>query len=530
MRQQQLFEPENRLYEGDNLKVLRNLLRPESVDLVYLDPPFKSNQDYNVLFKERDGRRSASQIKAFGDTWRWDQAAADSYRDTIENGPERVGSVMQAFRAFLGETDMLAYLSMMSPRLIEMWRVLKPTGSIFLHCDPTASHYLKMLMDAVFGPSNFRNEIVWCYTGPGSPNIKQFLRKHDIVFWYSMGKTWTFNADEVREAHSDKTKANYKSGLKGSGFVGADHVIHEKGKVPEDWWQMAIAPRGKEYLRYPTQKPRRLLERIITAASNEDDTILDPFCGCGTSIDAAVKLRRKWMGIDITRLAIDTIKKRLDDQYGEEIRKTYKVIRNPESLTDARALADDDKYEFQWWVLDLVEAQKAPHKKGADKGIDGRIYFHDDKTGPTRQVLISVKGGVTGPAHVRDLRGVIEREKAAIGVLVTMKEPTRQMRAEAAGIQPYRSKAWDKTYPRLQILTVAQLLEGKRIDYPGTDWYELRQELPFELRSRGTVAEVEETAAEVAEPQPEAAEKIFKKAAASKTKGKTGTVRIGSRK
>jgi DNA modification methylase len=262
MRQEVLFRDKNFLFNGDNLDILRYRIASDSVDLVYLDPPFNSNKDYSIIFKEQDEEGgSEAQIKAFGDTWKWGPTARDSYRDAIENGSEALVDVMEAFRTFLGPNHMLAYLSMMAPRLMELHRVLKPTGSIFLHCDPTASHYLKLLMDAIFGPTNFRNEIVWCYTGPGSPGIKQFLRKHDVVFWYSMSKTWTFNADDVRIPHSEKTKANYKSGLKGSGFVGAEHLIHKSGKVPEDWWRMAIAPRGREYRGYPTQKPKALFAR-----------------------------------------------------------------------------------------------------------------------------------------------------------------------------------------------------------------------------------------------------------------------------
>ena len=452
----------NTLYYGDNLDVLRRHVKDEAVDLVYLDPPFNSNATYNVLFAEQNGSKAAAQIKAFEDTWTWDQAAALTYQEVVESGGE-VAQALLAFRMFLGDSNMLAYLSMMAPRLVELRRALKPTGSIYLHCDPTASHYLKMLMDAVFNARTFRNEIAWCYHGPGSPGMRQFMRKHDVILWYARGPVWTFNADAVRMPHSPKTLANYKKGLVGSGFTGADHVIHQKGKVPEDWWPMAIAPRGKEYLGYPTQKPEALLERIIQASSNQGDIVLDPFCGCGTTIAVAQRLKRRWIGIDITHLAITLIKHRLRDAFGDQA--AYQVVGEPVSLPDAKALAENDPYQFQWWALGLVGARPIEQKKGSDKGIDGRLYFHDEaKGGKTKQVLLSVKAGHTNVAHVRDLRGVIEREKAEIGVLITMQEPTQPMRTEAASAEFYVSP-WGK-HPKLQVLTIADLLAGQGIDMP----------------------------------------------------------------
>lgn len=302
--------------------------------------------------------------------------------------------------------------------------------------------------------------------GPGSPGVRQFLRKHDTILWYSVGPTWTFNADDVRVPHAEKTRANYKSGLVGSGFQGADHKIHEKGKVPEDWWPMAIAPRGREYLGYPTQKPIALLERIIKTASNKGELVLDPFCGCGTSIAAAQALDRRWIGIDITHLAINLIRHRLKDAYGEAVLKSYRVVGEPVTLDDARELARDDPYQFQWWSLGLVGARPVEQKKGADKGIDGRIFFHDEPGGKTKQIILSVKAGKTGRAHVHELRGVIEREGAEIGVLISCQKPTRQMREEAASAGFYTSPGWNTTHPRIQTLTVGELLDGKEIDYP----------------------------------------------------------------
>jgi site-specific DNA-methyltransferase (adenine-specific) len=257
------------LYYGDNLAVLREHVRDESVDLIYLDPPFNSNANYNILFRAPAGQDNNAQIEAFEDTWHWNDKAEDAFDQLARSGHTRAFDLLNAMRSFLGQNDMMAYLAMMGIRLVELHRVLKPTGSLYLHCDPTASHYLKLLMDGVFGARRFRNEIVWCYTGPGSPGMRQFMRKHDTLFWYNKGEHWTFNGDAVRIAHASKTRQNYKPGLVGSGFVEADHLIHERGKIPEDYWAFAIAPRGKEYLGYLTQKPLKLLERIIAASSNE---------------------------------------------------------------------------------------------------------------------------------------------------------------------------------------------------------------------------------------------------------------------
>jgi hypothetical protein len=222
---------------------------------------------------------------------------------------------------------------------------------------------------------------------------------------------------------------------------------------------------ARERLGYPTQKPEALLERIITASSDEGDVVLDPFCGCGTTVAAAQRLRRRWIGIDITHLAITLIRHRLRDAFGGQV--AYQVIGEPVSLPDAKTLADQDPYQFQWWALGLVGARPVEQKKGADQGIDGRLYFHDEgESGKTKQVVLSVKAGQTNVAHLRDLRGVVEREKAEIGVLITMQEPTQPMRTEGAGGGFYHSPGWNKDYPRLQILTVAELLEGKGVDMP----------------------------------------------------------------
>ena len=531
--------PENILYYGDNLDILRRYVKDETVDLVYLDPPFNSDQNYNVLFAEQNGSRSSAQIHAFEDTWRWDQAAAEAYDEitTSTQAPQKVSVAIQSFRNFLSDSDMTAYLCMMAPRLLELHRVLKPTGSIYLHCDPTASHYLKMLMDAVFGPENFRNEIIWKRTSAHSGS-KRWGPVHDTLLFYSKSDNliwnevfqkyddsyldafYRFGDDKGKYRLGDLTGAGTRTGDSGKPWRSVDPTssgrhwavpnkilalimgdklaaatVQEKLDALDEVGLIYWPPKGKmpafkrflridggvpivdvitdikpigaqatERLGYPTQKPEALLERIIRASSKEGDVVLDPFCGCGTAVIAAERLKRKWIGIDITHLAITLIKHRLRDSFGEAVQ--YKVVGEPVSLPDAETLASTDPYQFQWWALGLDGARPAEQKKGADKGIDGRRFFNDEASGKTKQIVYSVKAGHLTPAHVRDLRGVLDRENAAIGVLICMEEPTPQMRAEAASAGFYDSPGWHKKYPKLQILSIAELLQGKRVECP----------------------------------------------------------------
>jgi len=304
----------NKLYFGDNLPILREYIPDESVDLIYLDPPFNSKATYNVLFAEQNGTQSQAQIKAFDDTWHWGMESEEAFHELVTEGPGKLPDLMDALRRFLGTNDMMAYLAMMAIRLVELRRVLKSTGSIYLHCDPTASHYLKLVMDAVFGHSHFLNEIVWCYTGPSSPGMRIFGRKHDIIFWYARGSKWTFNVDAVRLPYAESTKRN--EGRRTGWTTGNPNSIvqlNPLGKWPEDWWRMhVLPPAARERLGYPTQKPEALLERIIQASSNEGDLVLDPFCGCGTTIAVAERLKRRWIGIDSSSVAIELTKQRLE--------------------------------------------------------------------------------------------------------------------------------------------------------------------------------------------------------------------------
>lgn len=523
---------ENVLYYGDNLNVLRRYVDDESVDLVYLDPPFNSNADYNVLFQEKDGTEAAAQIKAFGDTWRWDTSAAAAFDDALRSGHGRVPDAMIGFRAMLGQSDMLAYLSMMAPRLIELHRVLKRTGSIYLHCDDTASHYLKMLIDAVFSPLRFRNEIIWKRHNARSTTTR-WPRLHDVLLVYSRSDDCKFNRVKVpgdaakiphtlikgpegqkyqtyeltgpgltKQGESGKPWRGYDPSAMGRHWANSHEQMDEwdeaglihwpkKGSrggfprrrdehpfVPEarevvvgDVWTDIdrLNQTAKERLGYPTQKPESLLERIINASSGPGDTVLDPFCGCGTTISAAEKLGRRWIGIDITHLAIGLIKHRLLGGFKIQDGRQYSVIGEPESLSDAEQLAADDPFQFQAWALGLVGARvDSSAKKGADRGIDGRLFF-DEGGKNVKQVLLSCKSGKTGAAHVRDLRGVIERDQAAMGVLISLRTPSRAMYSEAASAGFYESDygVGVKTkYQRLQILTIEELLSGRRIEMP----------------------------------------------------------------
>ena len=437
----------------------------------------------------------------------------------------KVSQVMQAFRQFLGENDMLAYLSMMAPRLMELQRVLKSTGSIYLHCDPTASHYLKLLMDAVFSPQNFVNEIVWKRSSAHSDSkqgARHYGRVSDTLLFYSKSDQRTWNTIYV-PYDSEYIERDYRrvdpdgrlyriDNLQGPGgaakgnpyyevmgvnrywryskekmeeLIRKGRVIQTKpGAVPQYkryldempgvpvqsiWTDVpVINNRSREKLGYPTQKPESLLERILETSSNEGDVILDPFCGCGTAIAAAQKLKRHWIGIDITHLAITLIKHRLYSTFDKKAH--YKVLGEPVDLTGAKELAEQDPYQFQWWALGLVGARPTEQKKGADQGIDGRLYFFDEHldSGRTKRIIFSVKAGHTGPAHLRDLWGVVEREKAQIGVLITLEEPTKAMRTEAAkaGFYERPSGGKDERYPRLQLLTIEELLKGGSIACP----------------------------------------------------------------
>ncbi len=515
----------NKLYFGDNLDILRQHVADQSVDLIYLDPPFNSNATYNVLFREKSGEQSAAQITAFDDTWHWGLESESAYHDVVMDGPKALADLLQAMRSFLGQNDMMAYLTMMAQRMIELHRVLKPTGSIYLHCDPTSSHYLKILFDAVFSPTNFRTEIVWKRTSAHSDTRqgrRQHGRIHDVLLYYTKSSEWIWNPvyTEYDEEYVDKFYKHVEAGtgrrytlgdITGPGgsskgnphyeimgvtrywryseermnlLIDEGRIVQAKpGAVPrqkryldempgvpiQDIWTdiRPVASQAAERLGYPTQKPEALLERIITASSNEGDVVLDPFCGCGTAIAAAERLNRRWIGIDVTHIAITLIRHRLRDSFGEELRP-YAVLGDPNDLPSSAALAQQDRYQFEWWALGLVDARPAQDKrKGADSGVDGYINFFDDGSGKAKRVIVQVKSGHVQRNQIATLKGDMAREKAEIGLFITLEPPTAPMRSEAAAAGFYEpSHFLDHRFPRVQILTIEELLSGAQAQYP----------------------------------------------------------------
>lgn len=533
----------NALYYGDNLDVLRSSIASESVDLIYLDPPFNSKATYNLLFRSPAGVGSQAQIEAFEDTWHWGQQAESAFDQVIRSGSTDAADLLRAMRSFLGENDMMAYLAMMALRLIELRRILRKSGSLYLHCDPSASHYLKLLMDQVMGVQAFRNEIIWKRTSShndAAQGLRRYGRTHDVILYYALGSgTWNqqfagYSAAYLQQHYGNvdaDTKRRFKTSdltaakpggdtsyewkgvrppqgrywaysrdnmqafdeagrlaySRGSGMPRLKHFLDEMSGVPlGDLWDdiPPINSQAQERLGYPTQKPVMLLERIIEGSSNPGDVVLDPFCGCGTTIHAAQKLGRQWIGIDVTHLAISLIERRLKDAFPGIV---FEVHGTPSDLDGARDLAVRDKYQFQWWAVSLIEAQPYGGKrKGADGGIDGLIYFRSD-TKTTERAIVSVKGGGVNVSMVRDLKGVLDREKAPIGVFLTLEPPTRPMEKEAASAGFYTLGG--RQYPRLQIITIEQALHGTKPAIPLIDTGAAFKRAPREGRGDQTKLE-----------------------------------------
>lgn len=483
--------PENTLYYGDNRHILREYIGAESVDLIYLDPPFSSNKNYNVLFKEENGTASVAQVQAFTDTWHWNEASEEALTDIIDNAPSRLVDLVEGFLSFLGRNQFTAYLVMMTPRLLELYRVLKPTGSIYLHCDQTANHYLKLLADTVFGVQNFRNDIIWTYQKWGRVLTRAYGYEYQNILFY--GKTdgakivsypsipWNSKEEYVDirkqkiridpETNREYVLSDAGGGKRVKRYL--DEAIEYGRPIGEVWDDIpALTSSAKERLGYPTQKPEALLERIIKASSNEGDVVLDPFCGCGTAIAVAEKLNRRWIGIDITYLAILLIKRRLEDAFGGKA--TYKVTGVPVDLSGARALAQEDRYEFQWWAVDLVGARSVNQKKkGADKGVDGVRYIDItplSKKRSTVKIAIQVKSGRVSVRDIREFRTVVDNAKAQMGAFLTLNDPTGPMIREALAAGYYKLNIVGTTqyrqYPKIQILTIEELLSGKKLHAP----------------------------------------------------------------
>jgi site-specific DNA-methyltransferase (adenine-specific) len=514
----------NKLYFGDNLTVLREHVKDESVDLIYLDPPFNSDANYNVLFRSPSGKESDAQVEAFRDTWEWAESAQNAYADVIQANGD-LALIVSNLRRWLGENTMMAYIVMMAARLAELRRVLKPTGSIYLHCDPTASHYLKILMDAIFGHENFRNEITWkrrvgmssavhssnkfgvitdtlLFYAKSSeadfqpqynrtdPDYERYVQerfilqdpdgrrfqatsltnpaprpnlKYEYKGYSPPENGWMISREKMQQW--DKEGRIYFPKNKNGRLRRKSYADELRGMPVQNLWTdiPELNSQAKERLGYPTQKPVALLDRIIQASSKEGDVVLDPFCGCGTSLESAEKNGRRWLGIDIAHYAMTLIEGRLKSSFPKV---TYSVHGRPTDLEGARELAKRDKYQFQWWAAWKLGSQTyREDKKGADRGIDGNIFFHNGPFG-TGRIIASVKGGENvGVQMVRDLRGVIEREEAEMGIMVTLADPTGPMIAEATSAGFVKKSAHGRL-PRLQIATVEEMLNGQMPKLP----------------------------------------------------------------
>ncbi len=509
----------NRLYYGDNLSIMERMAK-YSVDLIYLDPPFKSEQNYNLLYKTLTGKPVPEQAEAFCDTWEMD-AEKERLARTMpvlmrEHGIEDY--YVEFWRLWikaLRQTQpyLLAYLIYMVQRLLHMRSILKPTGSIYLHCDPTASHYIKIMMDGIFGHNRFQNEVIWQRTATKGDARRRFGRVHDVLLYYGGGERPHFEPVYAAKdgAYLSRFNLNDNDGLglyrlapldspnlrpnltyeykgydppaKGwrvsrkvmetldaegrlafpkhpDGRIARKHYLREQkgAKIGDVWTDIApLQASSPERLGYPTQKPKALLDRVIRASSKEGDVVFDPFCGCGTTIYAAEESGRKWIGCDIAILAVRLVEHQLSERYGLVEGVNYEEHGIPNSVDSAKALWDHDPFQFEHWATEYVGG--FPTKKTGDKGIDGRIYFEMKKD--LGVMVLSVKGGNVRPTDVRDLKGVLSDESDAhLAGLITMRGPTKGMRdaASQAGTWEYRGVE----YPKVQILTVKELVEDKK--------------------------------------------------------------------
>lgn len=530
---------------------MRKYIPSESIDLIYLDPPFNSNESYNVLFKSRD-KQPNSQIIAFEDTWHWNQASEDAYDEVIQSGNAKAATAIEGLRQVLGESDMMAYLCMMCVRLLELHRVLKPRGSIYLHCDPTASHYLKIIMDAVFGVENFRNEIVWDRVRGLSSISKNFRKAHDIILRYAKTKEYQFTSqymekdEKYAKQFGKKDDIGYytsakllgpgktRDGETGKPWRGVDPNTHGKGgshwiykhekleelnrqgrvlwpkkeggaprvkyylheskgvKVSDVWTDVpAIESNSREYLDYQTQKPLILLERIIKSSSKKGQIVLDPFCGCGTAVHAAEKMQRRWIGIDITHLAINIMEDRMKSAFPGI---KFRVDGLPQSMVDARKLFKLDPFQFELWAIQRIIPGMQVTSKTGDQGIDGvgRAPVGRDANGRTKyaKIIASVKGGKhIPPAYMNELQGNLAKHNADMGVLLTLEDLPKRSEivkiCTKAGKYTVDTVTGPMHYPILQTFKVGDVFEGRRPDLPSL-MQSAAVAAPVIKRTRGT--------------------------------------------
>lgn len=534
------MKPQNKLYYGDNLEVLRKYIKDESIDLCYIDPPFNSKRNYNQIYNNI-GKEDKAQAQAFVDTWTWDEIAERGNAE-IQSNYNQVFTkqsiyLIQGLEKVLGKSSLFSYLVSMTLRIAEIFRVLKPTGSFYLHCDPTASHYLKIILDSIFCSQggDYINDIIWKRTN--NPKGSQFKAKKygvytDNIFFYVKSSKYLFNLDlaknqlnenELKKKYPYKDdNGNYYSApiLRSKSMGGRPSLVYEyKGFTPDFFgWRMTkenlikldikgdlgwssnnkpfrkLRPENdkgdpisnlwddinrlyesKEALSYPTQKPEALLARIINASSLENDVVFDAYCGCGTTVAVAQKLNRKWIGIDITYQSISLILKRLEDKYGIDVLDSIELHGFPKDFESAKALAEkkDDRIrkEFEKWAVLTFSRNKAiiNEKKGGDGGIDGVSFILDkDENGTheSKEVLFSVKSNkVLTPSVIRDLNGTIEREGAVMGYLITLYKMDNLVK-EAKQYGNYVNTLFGKTYQKINVITIDEILSGKLMDLP----------------------------------------------------------------
>ena len=471
----------NRLYYGDCLTIFREHLRNNSVDLIYLDPPFNSNRAYNAIYKTETGRPLPDQIEAFCDAWTLDEARERAIQ-TMPVLMREAGiddQVIEFWRLCMNalrntNPRLLSYLSYMVERLIWMKGILKPTGSLYLHCDPTASHYIKVMLDAIFGHENFRNEIVWYYqTSSGAPK-KHFIKNTDTILFYGRGENTTFNI--VREEWPEATLKKWQRDDTGIYRMnaGKKYYIDPNGKRIDNVWNITLSSRSKERLGYATQKPLALLERIIQASSNEGHVVLDPFCGCATTLEAAHNLKRRWIGIDIAIHAIKRVAAvRLNERLGLVEGTDYTIEGVPRNVEGAQQLWERDKYHFQKWAVEQADGF-VTNRRSADGGIDGRIYFVGDRPdkpelNKLESMVLEVKGGKNvSQADLRSLHSALTNSGALMAGLIILHPlgSTKERNFKREMVRAGFSRVQGRDYAKMQLLTVAELLGGKRFDTP----------------------------------------------------------------
>ena len=444
------------LIRGDNLQAMREF--PDAcIDLIATDPPFNSKRDYFVPYKDEKGEKPDVLVKAFADTWAWGMEAEAAYKELIVDIGGQIGDTIEGLRKFLNETPMMSYLVMMAIRIVEMHRLLKDTGSLYLHCDPYASHYLKILLDAVFGTSQFRNEIIWSYQ-TGGVSKRWFGRKHDVILFYAKTERYFIDLTRVKESRTAEVVRRVKTGNANATRAS------DLQRLPFDVWSIqALNAMENERTGYPTQKPIELYKRIITASSNPGNVVLDPFAGCGTTAIAAEQLDRQWIGIDLTYLAIGAVKLQIE-KLCPQIRDEIIVIGTPEDANQALELARTDAVGFEAWCVAHVLKFQSNAKKVADGGIDGRMKFPVGRVNGKQafgRAVAQVKGGKPTLGHVRDFRTAMDNDAADLGVFVTTTPPTRGMKQEIARAGFYEYPFNQELYPSLQHYQIQDYFRGE---------------------------------------------------------------------